>query len=314
MKNLRLLPLAVLPLLWACSTNGVLQTASSGSHNADIPVGPIFSGHLYISGAVNIRSGIGQYEIPLTNASVPSGTLGTSDVYRGLCADKAGQIAATGFDGLSTDRLDVFNPPITSGEKRSFSLSSTFPASGCTFDAESNLYVVSRESFVGSALDLFLAPVGPNSRIARTIARPSSDEAYDVASDSQGDIFTINLHDITEYAPAQGSNELVTTFGVGYDNGAAAFAPDGRLFTTGGSSTVNIYSPPFYNGETPRAFLHVPNCGIAVGIAFDAASDLFVSCLIGAFSGNLVELPPPYATPTATIVNAPYVGSLLVAP
>ena len=122
-------------------------------------------------------------------------------------------------------------------------------------------------------------------------------------------------------APLSGASTPAATFhnGTASNNGQIAFLPSGAFWVSTVSNRVNGFTPPYSNASTPSAF--VTNAGLvsAIGTAFDATQNLYVSnagvgtaltCSSGAGTcSNLFVYAPPYTgapTISTNVANRAY--------
>ncbi|MEA2785164.1 MAG: hypothetical protein QOF71_1268 [Candidatus Eremiobacteraeota bacterium] len=111
-------------------------------------------------------------------------------------------------------------------------------------------------------------------------------------------------------APLSGASTPAAAF----KNGPAAtdwqnvFAATGELFAATGGNAVNRFTPPFANASTPSATIANPALTSAIGTAFDAAQNLYISN-VGPTGSNIFVYAPPYTgVPIVTPIQPGILG------
>jgi hypothetical protein len=129
-----------------------------------------------------------------------------------------------------------------------------------------------------------------------------------VAVDANGNLVAGLLSGQLQFftAPLSGASAPSATFpnGAATNSGQIAFMNTGDFWAATVSNRVNRFNAPFSNASTPAAFVTNPVLTSAIGVALDAAQNLYVSnpgqgtaitCPVGAGRcSNILVFAPPY--------------------
>jgi hypothetical protein len=124
-----------------------------------------------------------------------------------------------------------------------------------------------------------------------------SNNVVTVAQDGSGNLavgdFAGQLKFFT--APLSGASTASATFanGAGTNDGQIAFNLAGDFFVATVGTTVNKFTHPFSNASTPSQAITTAGMTAAIGVALDAAQNLYISDSGGSGS-SLFVLAPPY--------------------
>jgi hypothetical protein len=158
----------------------------------------------------------------------------------------------------------------------------------------------------------------------------ASNNVVTVALDASGDLAVGdnagNLQFFT--APLSGSSTPAAAFknGTATNDGQNAFLSTGDMWVATVSNRVNRFNKPFSSASTPAAFVTDPGMVSDIGVAIDAAQNLYISnagtgnaaaCVGtsnpgGGCGSNLYVYAPPYTGApivTPNVINFPFAGN-----
>lgn len=123
--------------------------------------------------------------------------------------------------------------------------------------------------------------------------------------DATGDLAVGLLNGNLQFfpAPLSGTSTATATFSNGgaTNNGQIAFMSSGGFWAANVSNRVNRFNPPFSNASTPAAFVTDPGMVSDIGVAIDAAQNLYIANAGAGTTSNLYVYAPPYTgTPIIT--------------
>ena len=137
-----------------------------------------------------------------------------------------------------------------------------------------------------------------------------------VADDASGDLAVGDNAGHLQFftAPLSGTSTPSAAFnnGTATNDGQIAFTTAGDFWAAGVSNRVNAFTHPFSNASTPSAFVTDAALVSAIGAAFDAAQNLYVS---NAGTGTAITCTSGAGTCSNLLVYArPYTGAPIVTP
>ncbi|HXH95393.1 MAG TPA: hypothetical protein VNN25_27705 [Thermoanaerobaculia bacterium] len=103
-------------------------------------------------------------------------------------------------------------------------------------------------------------------------------------------------------APLSGASTASATFanGAGPNTGQFAFTPTGDFFVGTVGTAVNKFTHPFSNASTPSQVITTAGMTSAIGVALDAAQNMYISDAGGSGSSIFVLAPPYTGAPIHT--------------
>jgi hypothetical protein len=212
-----------------------LMGCSSSSSNPSPPT-PAPIAHMYVS-LFAVAGGVQIYNLPITSASVPTGTISGLNDPGELFVERSSGRLFVPIEG-STSTVNVYNAPITGASTPAFALTTTNTnVESVTEDTSGNVYV----------------GVDPNGTCCIEVFNHPVNAA---ASSS----FVINSNGVSP-------NGLGAPYGMGFDS-------SGNLYVSSTSSVIKL-APPFSSASVPVA--NVPPNVDNYGLVVDAANNIYVA-------------------------------------
>jgi len=161
-----------------------------------------------------------------------------------------------------------------------------------------HLYVA--DVFDGALL-IYTLPISnsstPTALSTSTIFSVATDPSSSTFADSAGGSVALFTRPITS------SSTPFATLGQGTaSSGYAFFANSGKLYVSTNGPQVNVFTPPFVTGNLPTTITNGAGPTSSLGIAFDSASNLYVTNNDGTHAVD--AFAPPYSSAPLVITNA----------
>jgi hypothetical protein len=268
--------------LFALSAAGCTGGGSINAPRLGSTIAPFT--HLYVADS-NTAGKIYIYTLPLSAASVPTGTLTGVNVPNGMRFDSSGRLFVGSYN---VSNVAVFASPVTSGNTPAFTIATANDPYYVNVDASGNLFA--SESNSGTCcIEVFAPPITAASTPAFTITN-GADNPYGIAFDSAGRLYDSGGSTIPMYTPTFSAASVPTATVAGNnDNYGIAVGPTQQLYVENATvnGTIDVFATPLTNTSV-RSF------GIVVGpelydIVTDSAGNLYVT----AVDGNVYFIPAP---------------------
>ncbi|HEY9085511.1 MAG TPA: hypothetical protein VIN40_06210 [Candidatus Tyrphobacter sp.] len=268
--------------------------------------------HMYLSISATVGS-VQIYNLPVTSASTPSGTIAGLNRPEELFVDHAGRLFVPLSNGGPGKTVNVYSSPITSASTPAFVLT-TIDASveDTTEDAAGNVYVSAWPSS-SCCIDVFNGPVNASATAnfsinSNGVTPDGLGFVFGLAFDSSGtNLYVSSFSSIIKFTPPiTTASTPAANVTPNQDNYGLVVDSSNRIFVANATidGTVDVFTQPFTNAST-RAFGLVVSGTHVIGMAFDGSGNLW------AVDGNGVvwEVKAPItaaSTPTnvLTVTNA----------
>ncbi len=265
---------AVLALLLAGCTSSGTAPNPPGGHVGTLK-------HMYLS----IRAAAGSiqiYNLPVTSASIPSGTIAGLSYPEELFVDHAGRLFVPLYYGAKT--VNVYSSPITSASTPAFVLTTIDDnLEDTTEDAAGNVYVSSIYS-ITCCIDVFNGPVNSSATANFSInsngVTPNGlGYPFGLAFDSSGNLYVSGASSIIKFTPPiTSASTPAANVTPNADNYGLVVDSSNRVFVANATTdgTVDVYTQPFpTSGNNLRAFGLVVSTTPISGMAFDGSGNLW---------------------------------------
>ncbi len=234
------------------------------------------------------------YGLPLTAASVSTGTITAANGPSGLKIGATGNLYVANFANGSAQ---VFNAPLSATSVPSATITGLNQPEDVAVNAAGTLYVAASGS---NSIAVFNPPLTnastPAFSITTGVAHP-----FGLAFDASGHLYSENSANITEYSPPfSGASAPVATFGGNISSYGLVFGATGTLYASNGH-LVDVFVPPFANGSTKSYSITLPSGDSTYYLAFDSSGNLYVS----GFSGKVYVYTPPFSAASVPSVTLP---------
>lgn len=303
-----------LSLAFFCIAAAVAALTISGcsakSTSPPVPT-PVPLNHMYLSLDVVATGSVQIYNVPVTAASTPTGTIPNLNEPEELFVDKTGRLFVPLYPTATTD---VFTAPITAASTPAFVLTALhINPEDVTEDSAGNVYIGVLNSNM-CCIDIFPGPVSGNATAASEITANAVSPnglgfPYGMGFDTTGNMYVSSTTSIIKFTPPISSASVpaanvtpnVDNFGLVLDASNNVYVANATV-----DGTIDVFTQPFQNSSV-RAFglLVTPNTHYLTGTAFDGSGNLWTVDSTGA----VWEITAPItssSTPTKiiTVVNA----------
>jgi hypothetical protein len=169
---------------------------------------------------------------------------------------------------------------------------------------------------VGGGSQQYTLPISGSSTPNFTIA---SNNVVCMAQDGTGNLVMGDFSGQLKFfpAPLSGASTASATFanGAGPNDGQIVFNPSGDFFVSTDSATVNKFTHPFSNASTPSQAITTAGMTSAIGVALDAAQNMYISDGGGSGSSIFVLAPPYTGAPIHTpAISGKFYRKIAVSP
>jgi hypothetical protein len=286
-----------------------ISGCSAKSTTPSVPTPPPLT-HMYLSLSVVATGSIQIYNVPVTAASTPIGTIPNINEPEELFVDKTGRLFVPLYTTATTD---VFTAPITAASTPAFVLTTLhIDPEQATEDAAGNVYIGVLNSNM-CCIDIFPGPVSGNATAAseitaNAVAPNGLGDPYGMGFDTTGNMYVSSVTSIIKFTPTISSASLPAAnvlpnqdnYGLAVDASNNVYVADATV-----DGTIDVFTQPFQNGSV-RAFgiLVTPAAHRVFGLAFDGSGNLWTVDNTGA----VWEIPAPI-TSSSIPVKTITVGS-----
>jgi hypothetical protein len=290
-----------LAAMWAAGVGAAVSLASCTSKSTSPPVPtPAPLTHMYLSLQI-VAGSLQIYNVPVTAASTPSGTITPLNDPAELFIDKAGRLFVPIGGGTT---VQAYASPVTSASTPAFTLTTLHAApESVTEDSAGNVYVGVLNTNM-CCIDIFPGPVSANatagSEITANGVTPNGlGYPYGMGFDTSGNMYVSSTTSTIKYTPPINSASVPAANVLpNQDNYGLLVDATGRVFVANATvdGTIDVFTQPFQNGSTRSFGINVVGTYIQ-GTAFDGLGNLWCVDSTGAIWEILA---PISATSTAT--------------
>jgi hypothetical protein len=296
---------------WIICAAFALVAAGCSNSSTTTPPPPQFT-RLYVTNFAGAGTGLNIYAPPFSASSmpvvsVPTGLSSGFNLTAGIAIDAAGKLY-TISKGSNPSVVAIYAQPITAASTptTSFSLPVSVNAYSLTLDPSGNIWVADRAG-VNSHIYKYTPPFSNGSTPALTLNNAtngltdSAGLAFDAAGHlAVGEEATNTL--LIFNPPITGASIPAATITLDGAGEGVVFDATGRVFAVNPNTDVQVFTPPFSNGQAESFHFGAIN-GFSIGPKFDSLGNLWVA---NSGSNNVVEYAPPFSAatvPAVTITN-----------
>jgi hypothetical protein len=295
---------------------GLVVAGCSSSSTSTPPTPPPFM-RLYVTNFQIAGTGLVIYAPPFSAAStpavsVPSGASGLNDPA-GMAIDNAGNVYVIAKGAAPPSKIMIYAQPITAASipTTTITLPSSNNAYSLALDGPGNIWVADRAG-TSSTIREYTPPFSNASTPALTLTNAangindSAGLAFDAAGHmAVGEEVTNTL--LIFNPPITATSTPAATITLDGNGEGVVFDSAGRVFSVNPHTDVQVFAPPFTNGQAESFHFGAIN-GFSIGPKFDFAGNLWVA---NSGSDTVVEYSPPFSAATLPAVT---LSSGLVSP
>jgi hypothetical protein len=291
------------------SCAALVLVAAGCSSSSTTTVNTLSFPRLYVSNLTSIGTGLNIFAPPFSASSmpvvsVPAGAASGLQDTGGIAVDATGKLYAIG-NGTSPSTITIYTPPITalSTPTTSIVLPSSSNAYGLALDPSGDIWVSDRNG-TSSTIREYTPPFTGSSLPALTLTHAangindSAGLAFDAAGHlAVGEEVTNTL--LVFNPPITVSSMPAATITLDGNGEGVVFDGTGRLFSVNPHTDVQVFTPPFSNGQLESFHFGTIN-GFSIAPKFDAGGNLWVA---NSNANTVVEYPPPFSGTTTSAVT-----------
>ena len=295
-----------------CAALALVFTSCSSSSTTTITTPGLQFPRLYVSNLTSVGTGLNIFAPPFSAASMPvvsvpagaaSGLRGTG----GIAVDAVGKLYAIG-NGTNPSTITIYTPPITAASTPTTSivLPSSSNAYGLALDPSGNIWVSDRNG-TNSTIREYTPPFTNASVPALTLTHAANgiNDSAGLAFDATGHLAVgeeVTGTLLIFNPPITGASMPAATIALDGNGEGVVFDGTGRVFSVNPQTDVQVFTPPFSNGQAESFHFGAIN-GFSISPKFDAAGDLWVA---NSGANTVVEYAPPFSgatVPAVTLTN-----------